>query len=92
MNEPLGLLGTPHINFLTLVVIGGLVGWISGIFLSVRHWAVTNMLIGVIGSWAGSELAVFLGFVIYGSFNHLFAALAGAIVVLYIWQMLYQRL
>ncbi len=89
MNEPLGLLGTPHINFLSLIIIGGLAGWVASSLLGVRHWVGTNILIGVVGSWVGSELAAFLGFAVYGSFNHLLAALAGSVVVLYIWHILH---
>ena len=29
MNEPLGVLGTPNVGFLALIIIGGLAGWIA---------------------------------------------------------------
>ncbi len=34
---PHSLLGTPHIHFLSLIIIGGLAGWIAGMVLGWRH-------------------------------------------------------
>lgn len=89
MNEPLGVLGTPNIGFLALVVIGGLAGWIAGMIAGTRHWLFTNILIGIAGSWLGSQIADLLGIVVRGSVGHFVAALVGSILIISIWQRLY---
>ena len=89
MNEPLGVLGTPNVGFLALIIIGGLAGWIAGMVTGARHWLFTNILIGIAGSWIGSQLADLLGIVISGSIGHFIAALVGAILILTIWQRLH---
>ena len=82
MNEPVTLLGTPNIHFLSLIIIGGLAGWIAGNIVGWRHGLVTNILVGIVGSWVGSEIASMAGFAIYGSLRQFVAALVGSIVVL----------
>ena len=86
MQEPIALLGTPHMGFFALVIIGGLAGWIGGKIVGVRHWLLTNILIGILGSWVGSEIARILKFAVNGSIAHFLAALVGSIVVLMLWQ------
>lgn len=86
LNEPLGVLGTPNIGFLALIIIGGLAGWIASMVKGVRNWLLTNILVGIAGSWLGSQLADLLGIVVQGSLGHFFAALVGSILILSIWQ------
>jgi uncharacterized membrane protein YeaQ/YmgE (transglycosylase-associated protein family) len=85
MDQPLGILGTPGMGFLSLIIIGGLAGWITGM----RHGLLTNILIGIAGSWVGSELAQLAGIFVHGSVGHLIAALVGSVIVLFVWQMLH---
>ncbi len=89
MNTPMGIMGTPGMGFLGLIVIGGFAGWIAGILVGSRHWLFTNILIGIVGSWIGSSLADIAGFGVRGSLGHFIAALVGSCIVLYIWQMLH---
>lgn len=89
MNEPLGVLGTPNIGFLALIVIGGLAGWIAGMIVGTRRWLFTNILIGIAGSWLGSQIADLLGIAVRGSVGHFVAALVGSILIISIWQRLY---
>lgn len=89
MNEPLGVLGTPNIGFLALVIIGGVAGWIAGMIVGTRHWLFTNILIGIAGSWLGSQIADLLGIVVRGSVGHFIAALVGSILIISIWQRIY---
>ena len=91
MDEPLGVLGTPHVGFLTLIVIGGLAGWIAGKIIGVRHGVFTNIIVGVAGSWIGSELADATNIVVRGTIGHFVAALVGSAALLYIWQALSRR-
>ena len=88
MNEPLAIMGTPHMGFFSLVILGGLAGWIAGMITGMRHGILTNILIGIAGSWLGSQLAAMAGIAVVGSMMHLAAAIVGAIVVVFVWQML----
>jgi uncharacterized membrane protein YeaQ/YmgE (transglycosylase-associated protein family) len=89
MNEPLSILGTPNVGFFVLLVIGGVAGSIAGMVTGTRHWLFTNILIGVAGSWIGSQLADIFGIVVRGSVGHLGAALMGSILIISIWQRLH---
>jgi uncharacterized membrane protein YeaQ/YmgE (transglycosylase-associated protein family) len=87
--SPVAVLGTPNVGFFILLVIGGVAGWIAGMVTGTRHWLFTNFLIGVAGSWIGSQLADILGIVVRGSVGHLGAALMGSILIISIWQRLH---
>jgi uncharacterized membrane protein YeaQ/YmgE (transglycosylase-associated protein family) len=91
LEQPIGLLGTPQIGFFSLIIIGGLAGWIGGMVVGVRHWIVTNILIGIVGSWLGSKVADLANISVDGSIAHFLAALVGSIVVLALWQMFERR-
>jgi uncharacterized membrane protein YeaQ/YmgE (transglycosylase-associated protein family) len=91
MEQPLGVMGTPGLGFFSLIIIGGLAGWIAGMILGIRHGVLTNILIGIVGSWIGSELADILHFAVFNSGRHFLAALAGSIVVIVIWQAIHGR-
>ena len=86
MQEPLGVLGTPGLGFFSLIIIGGLAGWIAGMITGNRHGIFTNILIGIVCSWLGSEAADLAQIAVVGSLRHFVAALIGSIVVLFIWQ------
>jgi uncharacterized membrane protein YeaQ/YmgE (transglycosylase-associated protein family) len=89
MDQPVGFIGTSEpMGFFALIIIGGLAGWIAGMILGYRHWIFTNILIGIAGSYVGSELAQLLHFGLRNSLDHFFAALGGSIVVLLIWHRL----
>jgi uncharacterized membrane protein YeaQ/YmgE (transglycosylase-associated protein family) len=86
MEQPLGVMGTPGLGFFSLIIIGGLAGWIGGMIVGSRHGILTNILVGIVGSWIGSELADMFHLAVYGGIRHFLAALIGAIIVLLIWQ------
>jgi len=86
MQQPIAFLGTPHMGFFALIIIGGLAGWIGGKIVGVRHWLFTNILIGIVGSWIGSKIAELANVAVNGSMAHFLAALVGSIVVLVVWQ------
>ncbi len=91
MDQPLGILGTPGMGLLALIIIGGFAGWIAGMLMGSRHWIFTNILIGIAGSWLGSSLADAVNIAVRGSLAHFLAALVGSCIILYIWQMLHPR-
>jgi len=91
MNEPVAVLGTPGMGFLGLIIIGGFAGWIAGMITGSRHGIFTNILIGVLGSWLGSELADLAHVVVLHSIGHFVAALVGSVVILIVWQVVHGR-
>ena len=91
MHGSLEVLRTQYGGFLALIVIGGLAGWIAGMILRVRHSILTNIVVGVAGSWIGSEIADLAHFAVRHTFGHFVAALVGSVVLLYIWQWIDKR-
>lgn len=91
MHEPMGLMGTPGVSFFTLVIIGGLAGWIAGMILGVRHSIFVNIIIGIAGSWLGSELAALAHVAVRQTLGHFIAALVGSVVLLLIFELLHRR-
>ncbi|MFZ1964115.1 MAG: GlsB/YeaQ/YmgE family stress response membrane protein [Roseiarcus sp.] len=91
MQEPLAVMGTPGVGFFSLIIIGGLAGWIAGMILGMPHGLFTNILIGVAGSWIGSELTSLANITVRHSLGHFIAALVGSVVLLLIWQAIQGR-
>ncbi|MFI5010752.1 MAG: GlsB/YeaQ/YmgE family stress response membrane protein [Hyphomicrobiales bacterium] len=90
MYQPLGFIGSSQpMGFFALIIIGGLAGWIAGMIMGSRHWIFTNILIGIAGSYVGSELAQIANFGLRNSLDHFLAALVGSIIVLWIWRALH---
>ena len=88
MNQPLGLLGTPGVGFFFLIFIGILAGWIAEKVTKSDHGLLTNMIIGIAGSFVGTSLAGLAGIVVGGTIGHIIAAAVGSIVLIYGWRAL----
>jgi uncharacterized membrane protein YeaQ/YmgE (transglycosylase-associated protein family) len=82
------MFGHPGMGFLTMLIIGGLAGWIAGKVAESRHGLLTNILIGICGAFVGGKLAEVLQIPVHGFLEVLIAAIVGAIIVLYGWRML----
>jgi uncharacterized membrane protein YeaQ/YmgE (transglycosylase-associated protein family) len=89
MDQPLAVMGTPGIGFVSLIIIGGLAGWIAGMVVGSRHWLLTNILVGIAGSYIGSNLARILHFGLAGSVDYFVSALIGSIILLVVWRALH---
>ena len=59
------------INFIVWVIVGALAGWLAGIVMSSRHGLITNIILGVVGSFVGGL-----------SIGHILTAAVGAIVII----------
>ena len=82
MDQPVAFVGNSQpLGFFALIIIGGLAGWIAGMILGSRHWIFTNILIGIAGSYVGSEFASLANFGLRNSLDHFLAALLGSIIV-----------
>ena len=91
MDQPFAFIGDSQpMGFFALIIIGGLAGWIAGKIVGSRHWIFTNILIGIAGSYVGSELATLAHFGLRNSLDHFLAALVGSIIVLWIWRALHR--
>ncbi len=88
MDQPLAVMGTPGLGFFSLIIIGGFAGWIAGMLMGSRHGIFTNILIGIAGSYVGSELADMTHHVVRNSMGHFIAALIGSVIIIFIWQKL----
>ena len=88
MHDQVGLLGTPGVGLMGLIIIGGLAGWIGGKIVGFRNGLLTNILVGICGSALGFKLAEIADVAVMGRMGHFIAALVGSIVILFIWQAL----
>jgi uncharacterized membrane protein YeaQ/YmgE (transglycosylase-associated protein family) len=75
----------PGYGFFATLLIGILAGWIAERITSADHGLFTNMLVGVAGSFVGTKLAELLQVPIFGFWRTLAAAVAGAVIVIAIW-------
>jgi len=83
MNEAQGLLGMPGVGFFGLLIIGALAGWIAERAMNRDHGLLTNVLVGIAGSFVGGTLAGILGISFYGFLGNLVVATLGAILILW---------
>ena len=79
-----GLLFMPGVGFIGMLVI--LAGWIAEKITSSDHGLLTNLLVGIAGSFIGGTLAGLLNLEFYGWLGNLLVATMGAILVLWVWR------
>ncbi|MCB1439290.1 MAG: GlsB/YeaQ/YmgE family stress response membrane protein [Nitratireductor sp.] len=78
-----GILGMAGVGFFGMLVIGFLAGWIAEKAMNRDHGLLTNILVGIAGSFVGGTLAGVLGLQWYGFLGNLVIATAGAILILW---------
>lgn len=83
MHAEYGLLGMPGVGFFGLLIIGALAGWIAERAMNRDHGLLTNMLVGIAGSFVGGTLAGLLGIAFYGFLGNLTVAVIGAVLILW---------
>ena len=66
------------------LIIGILAGWIAEKVMARNHGLLTNLVVGVIGSFIGAFLAQALGFTYAGFWASLAVSAIGAIVLLFL--------
>jgi uncharacterized membrane protein YeaQ/YmgE (transglycosylase-associated protein family) len=79
-----GILSMPGTGFFGMLVIGFLAGWIAERTMNRDHGVLTNILVGIAGSFVGGTLAGLLNINIYGFLGNLIVAIVGAIVILWL--------
>lgn len=84
MEHSVGMMGTPGVGFFGMLVIGFLAGYVAEKAMNREHGLLTNILVGIAGSFVGGTLASVLGLNYQGFAGHLIVAVAGAILLLWI--------
>jgi uncharacterized membrane protein YeaQ/YmgE (transglycosylase-associated protein family) len=87
-NEAHGLLSMPGVGFFGMLVIGILAGYIAEKVTASDHGLLTNLLVGIAGSFVGGALATLLNVAFYGWLGNLIVATVGAILLLWMWRRL----
>jgi uncharacterized membrane protein YeaQ/YmgE (transglycosylase-associated protein family) len=72
------------VGLLGALLIGILAGWIAEKVMARNHGLLTNLIVGVIGSFVGAFLAHALGFTYSGFLPSLAVSAIGAIILLLI--------
>jgi uncharacterized membrane protein YeaQ/YmgE (transglycosylase-associated protein family) len=81
-----GLLSMPGVGFFGMLIIGILAGYIAEKATASDHGLLTNLLVGIAGSFIGGNLAKLMNVEFYGWVGNLIVASVGAILVLWIWR------
>jgi uncharacterized membrane protein YeaQ/YmgE (transglycosylase-associated protein family) len=82
------LLAMPGVGFIGMLIIGILAGWIAEKVTSSNHGLLTNLLVGIAGSFVGGTLANVLNIEFHGWLGNLIVASIGAVLVLWLWRSL----
>jgi len=85
------IMGMPGLGFVGLLIIGLLAGLIAEKVTKSRHGLLTNLLLGVAGSYVGGYVAQVLGVRVFGFLGNLFFATIGAIILIYLWRLIQRR-
>lgn len=84
MENTQGIMAMPGVGFFGMLVIGFLAGWIAERSMNRDHGLLTNILVGIAGSFVGGTLAGMMNVVYHGFVGNLIVAVVGAIIVLFI--------
>jgi uncharacterized membrane protein YeaQ/YmgE (transglycosylase-associated protein family) len=84
MDQSVGFMSMPGVGFFGMLVIGFLAGYVAEKTMNRDHGFLTNILVGIAGSFVGGTLAGLLKVHYYGFFGNLLVAIFGAIIILWI--------
>jgi uncharacterized membrane protein YeaQ/YmgE (transglycosylase-associated protein family) len=82
------LLSMPGVGFLAMLIIGIVAGWIAEKITASDHGLLTNLLVGIGGSFVGGSLASLMNLQFEGWLGNLLVAAVGAVLVLLVWRLL----
>ncbi len=80
------LLSMPGVGFIGMLIIGLLAGYIAEKVTASDHGLLTNLLVGLAGSFVGGTLANVVNIEFYGWLGNLIVATIGAVLLLWIWR------
>jgi uncharacterized membrane protein YeaQ/YmgE (transglycosylase-associated protein family) len=84
MDPQYGILSMPGTGFFGMLIIGFLAGWIAERTMNRDHGFLTNILVGIAGSFVGGTHAGVLNVNVYGFLGNLIVAVCGAVLILWI--------
>jgi len=84
MESQMAFVAMPGVGFFSLLLIGIIAGYVAERVMKRDHGLFTNMLVGIAGSFVGGALAGVLDISYYGFAGNLVVAIAGAILILWI--------
>ena len=84
MEQSVGIMGMPGVGFFGMLVIGFIAGYVAEKAMNREHGLFTNILVGIAGSFVGGTLAGVLGLNHQGFLGNLIVAVAGAVIILWI--------
>ncbi|HEV7463211.1 MAG TPA: GlsB/YeaQ/YmgE family stress response membrane protein [Methyloceanibacter sp.] len=86
MDNAQTLFSMPGVGFIGMLIIGIIAGYIAEKVTASDHGLLTNLLVGIAGSFVGGTLANVLNIEFHGWLGNLIVASLGAILVLWIWR------
>jgi uncharacterized membrane protein YeaQ/YmgE (transglycosylase-associated protein family) len=86
MHNAQALFSMPGVGFIGMLIIGIIAGYIAEKVTASDHGLLTNLLVGITGSFVGGTLANALNIAFSGWFGNLIVASISAILVLWIWR------
>jgi uncharacterized membrane protein YeaQ/YmgE (transglycosylase-associated protein family) len=84
MDPQMGFLAMPGVGFFGLLLIGIIAGYVAERAMKRDHGLLTNMIVGIAGSFVGGALAGVLNINYYGFAGNLVVAIVGAILILWL--------
>jgi len=79
-------LSQPGVGFFGMILIGLIAGYVAEKATASKHGLLTNLLVGIAGSFVGGKLAEIFKLQVYGFFAQLVVAIAGAVILLFLWK------
>ena len=80
-----GLMSMPGVGIVGFLIIGLVAGFIAEKVMNRHHGLLTNLVVGIAGSFIGGLLADGLNIAFYGWVGSLVVATLGAILLLYVY-------
>jgi len=84
MEHQMGFLAMPGLGFFGLLLVGLIAGYVAERAMNRDHGLLTNMLVGIAGSFVRGALAAVLNINYYGFAGNLVVAIVGAILILWL--------
>jgi uncharacterized membrane protein YeaQ/YmgE (transglycosylase-associated protein family) len=83
MDQSMSVMMMPGVSFIGLLFVGILAGYLAERAMNRHHGILTNLLVGIAGSFVGGTLASVLNINFYGFVGNLVVATAGAVLILW---------